>query len=328
MNQKLQQIFQSYLLGKVQSISKIENIDLVLEQQKKTTIMAHLPLEYLITIKQLRNINKLALAALFHDKIPEAKQAYATINKIIRYSTLNYETSLIIKDEFSASKGYLNYRQGNYESARANIQIALESCMALINQYNYGFLQARSIHLACNIVKVEACSGNKEKAMKIACYLISNIEGNCDNSLYKDIDLLKPVQHLSFKNESFLLTQVFEEVAKLFASCERSKSNKLVDLATNLLGERNLSSNEQFYREHTWLENKKVLAEGKTVELLEKASEFLADGRGSCKLLWHATVLDVLKISQNIDSEISKKLQRQITEDFSKFKYLPGVLKV
>ena len=50
--------------------------------------------------------------------------------------------------------------------------------MALVNQYGYNFLQGRPIHLACNLVKIEACSGNHEQAIKIVGYLINNIEGS------------------------------------------------------------------------------------------------------------------------------------------------------
>ncbi len=180
------------------------------------------------------------------------------------------------------------------------------------------------------MVKIEACSGNYKNAIKIACYLINKMKGNHDNSLDKDINLLNHIQHLSFKDESLkkiLFTQVFEEIAKLLASCDDNEANKLINLAANLIGDCNLSSSKQFDREYTWFKNKQTLAQGKVVEFLEESSKFLAEGRGSCKLLWHATVLDVLKICQNIDSEISKKLQKQITEDFSNYKYLPSVLK-
>ena len=328
MDSSLQRIFQSYLLHNTQIVSIEQNIDTVLEVQKIAIMMSHLPIRDLISIKQVSAIIQNRLNVLFQEKMLDASEIYITVNNIVKYSRLKDESSLIIKDTFNAAKGYFDYRQKNYEDARKNLQIALESCTALINQYNYDCLRGRPIHLACNLVKVEACSGNNKKAIKIACYLISNIEGNCDNSVYKDINLLKPVQHLSFKNESFLLTQIFEEVAKLLASCEKRKSDELIYFAANLLKECNLISNKQFYREYTWFENKKVLAEGKTVEFLERASIFLAEGRGSCKLLWHATVLDVLKICQNIDSEISRKLQKQITEDFSMYKYLSSILKI
>ena len=327
MNKYLPELFQSYLYGSSKYLHKSKNVDAILNKQMAITMMAHLPLENITSIKKISNNSPAGLKTLFQGKLLDAKQAYTIANETIKSSQLNDESFLIAKDNFNAAKGYFDYRQGNYESARANLHIALESCVALINQYNYDFLQPRPIHLACNLLKVEACSGNHEKVIKIACYLISNIEGNCDNSLYENINLLKPVQHLSFKNESFLFSQVFEEVAKLLASCKNHKSNKLVDLATNLLKGHNLTSNKQFHREYTWLENKKVLAEGKIAEFIERASKFLADGRGSCKLLWHATVLDILKICKDIDSEISIKLQQKITEDFSKYKYLPSVLK-
>lgn len=291
------------------------------------TMMAHLPWENLIKIKKISNASQTGLAALFQNKLIEAKQAYTTANAKIKSSQLNDEGSLIVKDFFNASKGYFDYRQGNYESARVNLHIALEASIALVNQYGYYFLTGRPIHLACNLVKLEACSGNYEQAIFIACYLISNIEGSYNSLLYKDINLLEPVQHLSFKNESFLLIQVFEEVAKLLASCNDNKSNELVSLAVELLGESNLSSSQQFHREYTWLKNKLALRKGQIIEFLEESSNFLAEGRDSCKLLWHATVLDILKICKNIDSEISKKLQKQITEDFSNYKYLPSVLK-
>ncbi len=328
MYKQINETFQSYLLGRFKTLPKIsKNIDLTINKQREMTMMAHLPLENLINIKKISNASQAGLAASFQNKPNEAKQAYTTANAIIKSSQLNDEGSLIVKDLFNASKGYFDYRQGNYESARVNLHIALEACMALVNQYGYDFLQGRPIHLACNLVKVEACSGNHEKAIKIACYLISNIEGNYNSSLYRDINLLEPVQHLSFKNENFLFIQVFEEVAKLLASCDDNESNKLVFLAANLLGEQNLSSNKQFHREYTWLQNKQALVKGQISDFFEDSSKFLAEGRGSCKLLWHATVLDILKICKNIDSEISKKLQKQITEDFSNYKYLPSVLK-
>lgn len=327
MDKQINKTFQSYLVGRFKPLPQSENIDATLNKRKETIMMAHLPLEHLISIKQISNAGQAGLAALFQGKLLDAKQAYTTANKIIKSSQLNDEGSLVVKDLFNAAKGYFDYRQGNYENARVNLHIALEACMALVNQYGYDFLQGRPIHLACNLVKVEACSGNYEKAIKIACYLINNMKGNYNSSLYRDINLLEPVQDLSFKNESYLFIQVFEEIAKLLASCNDNESNKLVDLASNLFRECNLPSNKQFDREYTWFKNRLALGKGKTIEFLEQSSDFLAEGRGSCKLLWHATVLDILKICKNIDSEISKRLQKQITEDFSNYKYLPSVLK-
>lgn len=327
MNKKLQQIFQSYLLSQIQTSPKYKNIDDILNKQQQVTMIAHLPLKYLISIRQITNISQAGLAALFQNKPKDAEKAYLTVNKIIKSSQFNDEAFLLIQNNFNASKGYFDYRQENYEDAKVNLKVALEACIVLINKYNYSFLQGRPLHLACNLLKIEACSENKEKAIKIACYLISNIEGKYNDLLYDDINLLQPIQHLSFKNESFLLTQVFEEIAKLLASCQHKESNKLINLAADFLGECNSSPNTQFHREYTWFKNKQILAKGQIDDFLEESSKFLAEGRGSCKLLWHATVLDVLKICQNIDSEISRKLQKQIREDFANYKYLPSVLK-
>ena len=328
MNNKTQRILQSYLFSRVQSIPKRKNIDLILEQQQRAVIMASLSLENLISIKQIKKATERGLNALFQNQSLSAKQSYITANNIIQSSKLNDEASLVIKDEFNASKSYFDYRERNYESAKVNLQIALESCMALVNKYDYDFLQGRPVHLTCNLLKIEACSGNKEKAIKIACYLISIINGNHNDLLFKDIDFLKPVQHLSFKDEDFFLTQVFEEIAKLLASCQDKESNELINLATDFLEECNSPLDTQGYREYTWFKNKQTLAQGKINDFLEESSKFLAEGRGHCKLLWHATVLDILKIYQTIDSKISRKLQQQIIEDFAKYPYLPSVLKV
>lgn len=326
MNKYLHKLFQSYYYGRSKPLPKSENIDAILDNQMQMTMIAHLPLKDIISIKKIFNATQAGLTASFQGQLLNAKQANITANEIIKSSQFTYESSLIVKNTFNAYKGYFDYRQGNYEDARVNLHIALEACIALVTQYSYDFLQGRPIHLACNLVKVEACSENYEKAMKIACYLISHIEGNYNSSFYKDINLLESVQHLSFNHESFLFLQVFQEVAKLLASCNDNESNRLVTLASNLLGEPNLS-NKQFAREYTWFKNKQALVKGQIIEFIEESSKFLASGRGSSKLLWHATVLDILKICKNIDSEISKKLQKQITEDFLNYNYLPTVLK-
>ncbi len=43
MNKKLQEIFQSYLLGRFKTLPKSENIDITLNKQREMTMMAHLP---------------------------------------------------------------------------------------------------------------------------------------------------------------------------------------------------------------------------------------------------------------------------------------------
>ena len=326
-NEKLQQIFQSYLMGREKPIAIHENTDVILDKQKKTFMMAHLPLEHLICIKQIMDAGQAGLAASFQGNVLDAEEAYTTATEKISKSQLNDVGSLVVQDGFNAAKGYFDYRQRDYESARVNLSTSLQACMDLINKYGYDFLDGRTIHLACNILKIEACSGNHEKAIKIACYLISNMKGNYNSSLYKDIDLLEPVRHLSFEDQYFLFTQVFGEVAKLLAKCSDDESNELVTLATDFLEDGNWISDEQFDQEYTWLKNKKTLVKGKIIEFLEQSSNFLAVGRSASKLLWHATVLDVLKICQNIDSEISIKLQKYITEDFANYKYLPSILK-
>jgi hypothetical protein len=327
MYKQINKILQSYLLGRFRTLLKRENVDITLNKKMEMTMIAHLTLDNLIKIKKISNTSQAGLTALFQNRLDEAKQAYITTSEKIQSSLLNDESSLIVKDFFNASKGYFDYRQGNYQGAKENLQIALEACMTLVNKYDYSFLQGRPIHLACNLVKVEACSGNKEKAIKIACYLINVINGNHNNSLFNDINLLQSIQHLLLQDESFFITQVVEEIAKLLASCNEQESNQLITLANDLLEKSNLSPNIQSKREYAWLKNKQILAQGKIEDFLEESSKFIAEGRGSCKLLWHATVLDVLKICQNIDSEISKKLQKQIRDDFANYNYLPSVLK-
>lgn len=327
MDKELQQVFQSYLIGRVKPLSQNKNTDVILNKKKQTMMMAHLPLENLISIKQVMNAGQAGLAALFQGNIIDAEQAYITANKVIKTSQLNDESFLVIKDNFNAAKGYFDYRQRNYESARVNLHLSLEACMALINKYGYDFLEGRPIHLACNLVKIEACAGNHEEAIKIACYLICKMKGNYNSSVYQDLKLLEPVQHLSFADQDFLFTQVFEEVAKLLANLSNEESNQLVTLAANFIEDSNLSPNQKIGREYSWFQNKKKLVKGKIREFLEVSSYFLAEGRHTSKLLWHATVLDVLRICQDIDSEISIKLQKQITEDFYKYNYLPNILK-
>ena len=328
MNNNLKQVFNIYLSSQSQNIKINKEIDLISNKQKNSIMMAHLQLKYLIKIKKICNASQAGLKAVFQGKLIDAKKQYIYSNNAIQYTQLNNESLLVIKDTFNAAQGYFDYRQGDYKNAKENLQIALEACIILVNQYGYNFLQGRPIHLACNLVKIEACSGNKERAIKIACYLISIINGNCNNSLFKDINLLQSIQHLSLQDESFLLTQVVEEVAKLLASCNDQQSNQLITLANDLLEKSNLSLKIQSKREYTWLKNKQTLAQGKIEQFLEESSNFIAEGRGSCKLLWHATVLDILKICQTTDSEISRNLQQQVTEDFAKYPYLPSVLKV
>ncbi len=90
MNKKLQKIFQSYLLGRVQLIAINENIEAIIHKKNLTTMMAHLPLEHLISIKKIRNVGQAGLTALFQGKLLDAKRAYITANDIIKSSQLNH----------------------------------------------------------------------------------------------------------------------------------------------------------------------------------------------------------------------------------------------
>lgn len=323
----LHKIFANYLDKYIEHYQFYDNTDKTLSQQVKIKIISNLSLKYLLIIKKIFNVSKIGLLASFKNRINYANKTLNNVNKIIIHSELNKEASLIIENHVYPIKSYINYRQHDYKIAKENLYMALEACIDLVNKYHYYFLKGRPIHLICNLLKIEACSGNKEKAINIACYLTSIMNGNHNDLLFKDIDLLKPVQYLSFKDEDFLLTQVFEEMAKLLASCDKQEFNKLVNIATDTFAQCNLSSDIQSKREYAWFKNKQLLAQGKIEQFLEESSNFIAEGRGYCKLLWHDTVLDVLKICQTIDSEISRKLQEQIREDFAKYPYLPSVLK-
>ncbi len=327
LDNELSKIHQGYLIGRIKPPIQHENTDVILNQQKQTMMMAHLPLNNLICIKQIMNAGQAGLAASFQGKILDAERAYKLAGKTIKNSQLNDESNLVIKDNFNAAKGYFDYRQKDYESARENLNISLEACMTLINKYGYNFLEGRTIHLACNILKIEACSGDRKKALEIACYLINSMQGDRSKVVDANINLLEPVRHLSFTDQYFLFTQVFGEVAKLLANCNDEEAKELVDLADSYIKDCNWSADKQFGREYIWFQNKKTLLRGKIGEFLTESSNFLAEGRKASKLLWHATVLDVLKICHNIDSEISSQLQTQIREDFSNYKYLPGILR-
>ena len=82
------------------------------------------------------------------------------------------------------------------------------------------------------------------------------MKGNRSKVLDTNINLLEPVKHLSFADTYFLFTQVFGEIAKLLANCDREEGKELIDLIDRYLGDDNWSSNKQFEQEYTWLQNK------------------------------------------------------------------------
>lgn len=252
-----------------------------------------------------------------------AEQAFAVARAPLKFSKLSPEGSLLYKSFLEQAEAYLDYRRGDFDQARNRTSEAMAIDVVLEEEYGYEILLLHRIHLAHNLVRIDAQCTCLDCAIKLAFQILSYLEG---------ISEVLPIpgpwgRERVARQPPELVAEMFAKITDEIALILAGKKRPLVrDLLVSASAHMLLKANSHRHchpRAYTWLLVKQAFVSNDVASFLKRASHFLSEGRSDTPLLWYATVVDLVALCDELDLPDSELVRQEIAKEAANWEYLP-----
>lgn len=212
------------------------------------------------------------------------------------------EAILLLESLQTAAESYIHYRRREYVSAISSLNDSIVVCNKLIINYSYEY-EIRRVHLLKNLIRVEQVSGNPERAMRIASFLVAHLEGRDGNW---PISGLKPSimsSSVIFPVRMTMMDQVLEEIAEILTRRELSREFILEILNYPLFEHK--GEDDCFECVHLWLLAMRSLVTGDIVEFLNYSNKYFWGGPGWLIRSWRELRRHVTEVCRDTVPEVA-----------------------
>jgi hypothetical protein len=317
-------ILESYRLGKTKTIvvkSGLpgDSIDEYLSILMKT----RLPSTDRLLMHKFGNARQRGLLAARRGDWMVAEQTFGAARFLLELNQLSTEGSLLYQSFLEQAESYLDYRRGDFEQARNRIYHALAIDVTLEEEHEYDILLLHRIQLIHNLARIDARCMNFERAIELACQILSYLQGKLEvlpipgNWGYERV--LRQPQELV----GAMFAQVTSEVALILAGKSRQVVRELFAVASSNLQLEVNGNCHCHLQANAWLLIKQAFASNDVDLFLERASQFLSEGRADTPLLWYATVIDLIVLCEELDFPGSELFMQQVGRDAATWEHLP-----
>jgi hypothetical protein len=252
-----------------------------------------------------------------------AERAFVAARAPLQLNKLSLEGSLLYKSFLEQAEAYFDYRRGDFDQARNRTSEALAIDVVLEEEYGYEILLLHRIQLVQNLVRIDARCMCFDRAIELACQILSYLEGALEVLPIPGSWGSERVARQSPEDVAAMFAQVTSEVAVILAGKNRQLAR---DLFTIVSAHMQLEANGNCHchpRSYAWLLIKQAFVSNDVATFLERASPFLAEGRADTPLLWYATVIDLVALCDELNLQDSELLRQEIAKEAANWKYLP-----
>jgi hypothetical protein len=237
----------------------------------------------------------------------EARQLVSHAEVIEASHPLLYEARLLAGSFIFAAKGYIEYVCSRFDAAESCMQLCLANEAILDNNFGYGCLHLRRIHLAENIAKVYIRAGRLADGVNLAGNLLAYLNGQEETiAIGGPWSLERLVEQ---ENELVLekCASIAALIAEAIAGVDKEKARFLFDV-TNNFGARNLTQC-RFVRIGAWFKLTEAYLYNDLRTFLEVTEDFLRQGRLMTSPLWYSALANLLQcVSEGIPDEFSAEI--------------------
>jgi hypothetical protein len=199
-----------------------------------------------------------------------------------------------------AAEAYLQYKERQYDATRVALRGAIQACHVLRDEYGY-CVEARRIHLARNIIRVETYANRQVEAMQLASRLVRYIDGRGEPWPIPDLRLVTAPDPLRAKARWILMDQILGELA-LLTRRHKPRAPDLIPLGSALFQEG--ATDDNFAPVHTWLAAMRASADGDAAAFLKHARVFFSEAPAYLAQAWRELSLEFLDVVKEIAPEI------------------------
>jgi hypothetical protein len=195
-----------------------------------------------------------------------------------------------------AAEAYMQYKERQYAPARASLLSALQACHVLRDVFGY-HVEARRIHLARNIVRVETFANHQQEAMRLASCLEAYVEGCQERWPFPEFPVATAPDPLEEEVRWLLMDQILGEIALLWTR-RNPRCREHVTLTRELL----LAGGEtggELARVRTWLAALHASAKDDLKGFLDHALLFFSEQPGPFGNAWRELSLELFEVARN-----------------------------
>lgn len=218
--------------------------------------------------------------------------------RILDDAVLTPSARLLAESLHSSAVAYLRYREGDQAEARRHLDDSIALSNALWDEHGFRGAEARRLHLAHLIVRVEARGGvDPWEVVQTVCRLWDYLEGN--TATWPFAPYARSGAEVNLLMAALMLNEIVTELAVLLAEHPELETAAL-DLLQREQCARHPAGPYPFSYARAWLTARQALQGEDPAAALEEAGHFLGVVDGPRPLLWQSVVRDTVRLCRTL----------------------------
>lgn len=320
----LQTSLECYRLGHAKAIgSRLQFSGDSIDESLSRLMGTRLPSTDRLLINKFSNARQRGLLASRRGDLNAAESAFTAARLLLKLNKLSDEGSLFYQSFLEQAEAYLDYRRGEFEQARNRIYQALEISVILEEKYGYEIVLFGRIQLVHNLVRIDAACMELHRAIKLAFQILGYLEGILDTLPIPGLWGYERVKRQRPEFVAAMFAQVTGEIATILAGKDRQFVSDLLTVGSTYMPICPDETHHCHPQAYAWLLVKQAFVNNEVATFLNRASNFLPEGRGDTPLLWYATLADLVALCNKIALPESDLLKQEIVKDAATWKGIP-----
>ena len=254
-----------------------------------------------------------ALKSAREGALARAERFFQVVLSMLPLAKMTRESRFVALNLIKPVESYIRYKQNDYQQARALMEEALSYSNVLRDEFGYEDIDARRVHLACNLMRLESRSGEIRRAARMGFQLLHYVEGDGESwpltnlaAATNDVQIPPHLRTVGF-------TQAAWELALLFANEGKASQAVAVEEGERVAAQRRAEPTHQIESLALWTGAKRALAEGDPAAFLAQASLFYDEGLAT-PILWIALATDTCRVCDEEGGGRARSLRKAITD--------------
>lgn len=221
---------------------------------------------------------------------------------------------------YHAGIAYLDFKNGFLEQSRRHLDWAMDANLEM-ELSGLLFMQVRRIQQGHNLARMDFLMSRRSIAIELAGDLVAYMEGQIDRLGYHCDWRPGSLQKVPKDTMRFLMREVVGETAGriITGGSLPEEWRRLID-AARLCQNPDTAIFPQ--AQYALLAQSKRLSDNPE-DYLRKINRFFEFGIRHCHLLWYAVMVEFIHFCEELDTEISRKIQEVIKRDSLKWRKFP-----
>ncbi|MBW4562722.1 MAG: hypothetical protein KME32_16550 [Mojavia pulchra JT2-VF2] len=295
----------------------------LVEEHLVKLITTRLPLTDQKLISKFVNARLRGLNAARQGNLMAAECAFIEARIPLQLNKFSLEGSLLYESLLEQSQSYLDYRRGDFDKARNRIFKAIANDVVLEEKYGYEILFLHRIHLAHNLVRIDAQRKCFQGALELACQILSYLEGVSELLPIPGIWGYELVARQSPELVAVMFAEITSEVAIILAGQNRQLARHLFAVSFAYFHLETDDYRHCHPQAYFWLLIKQAFLNNDFATFLGRASNFLAFGRADTPVLWYATLIDLITLCDEFALPDSELVRREVASSMVTWEKLP-----